>query len=274
MKIVFWSPVHGQAATTSNLLTVAITSVLNNKYKNLITQSHYNLNNFERPIIGTSIKELSEQFADVGVDALARFQKTIPLNEEIIENCCISLLSQRLNLLPGTTMLNEELFEKEMISAFPSILKASEEYHDIVFVDANSGRRNKITNKILEEADLIVVNHSQNISVIEDFFNNYSFDEKKTLYLIGNYNYQSKYNLRNLINSYKQFNKSNLAAIPYNVEYLDAQSSGEAIKFLVRNQNCDKYDSNYYFIKTIKESSNLILNKMNAKKKIGRRYSR
>lgn len=265
MKILFWSPVHGQTATTSNLLTIAITSAINSNKKNLITQSHYSLNNLEKPIIGTSATEISELFSDIGVDALSRYLKTGELDKETIEGCCISLLNKNLNILPGTTKSNEEIFENEMVKTLPYILKAAENYHDIVFVDTNAGNKNKITNVLLDEADLIVVNLSQNAMIIDDYIQNYDIDENKTFFLIGNYNYRSRYNITNLIRKYEKFNKSNIAAIPYNVGYSDAQSNGEVIKYLLRNQNCDKDDCNYYFINTIKNATDLILKKANGK---------
>ena len=253
MKIVFWSNVHGQVATTSNMLAISITSVLHNNCKSFITQSQYVLNNLEKPIIGSAAKQLENQFSDIGVDSLSRYLKQGKLDNDIIEGCCISLLNQKLNMLPGTR--KKELFESDLLKIIPSIITASEQYHDFIFVDTNAG-----TN-LLEQADLIVVNLNQNKMIIDDYFKNYHFDEAKTFYLIGNYNYRSRFNLNNLIHMYDAFDKTNLGAVPYNVGYQDAQSNGEVIPYFLRNFNCSKDDCNFYFMNTIKKSSDLLIKK-------------
>lgn len=258
LKIAFWSNVHGQTGTTSNLLAVALISTIDYKQKNIITQSHFNLNNLESPLIGTSATELREVFTDVGIDALARYIKYATLDEETVGNCCISLLNKQLNLLAGTTKNNKDIFESDMAKTIPQILTAVGLYHDLVFIDTNSGN-NPLTNLVLEQADLVIVNISQNISIINDLFQNYKIDMEKSIFLIGNYDDDSRYNMHNLKRKYREFNNKNLVVIPYNVNYLDAQSEGEVIKFFLKNLDCEKDDYNYRFISGVRQTTDKIM---------------
>lgn len=253
MKIAFWSNMHGQTGTTSNLLAIAVMSTLQFKSRNMVTQTHFNLNNLEAPLVSTSNSIAKEYFLDIGIDALARGIKSSPLDGEIIENCSISLLNRRLNLLPGTAKNNRDIYESDMSRTITGILQAAVNYYDIVFIDTNSGK-NELTMKILQNADLIIVNLSQNKSIIEDYAANYQFDHRKIFYLLGNYDNISKYNLKNIRKTYRWLNSRNTAIIPYNTEYMDAQSDGQVISFLLRNLECDKEESNAYFISEVKRA--------------------
>lgn len=259
MKITFWSPVHGQPRTTSNLLVTALYSTLHYNMTNIITQTNFDMNNLEAPLVGTKTNQY-EFFQDVGIDALARSIKSAPLDKENFYNCSISLLNKRLNLLAGTTKSNQEFFENDMEKVINKILKSAEQYYDIVFIDTNSGK-NGFTMQVLEKSDLVVINLSQNISIINNFFNEYEFDPKKTFYLIGNYDRNSRNNIRNLRKQYKLLNSSNSSVIPYNTEFLDAQSDGQLIDFITRNIGVTKLDGNKYFMDKVAEASKKILKK-------------
>ncbi len=258
MKIVFWSNVHGQTATTSNLIIIALFAVIEYNIKSLITQSHFNLNNLESSLIGTSNTESKEIFEDIGLDAIARNIKSNSLDKESFDNCSLSYLNERLHLLPGTTKNNKGIYELDMLETFKIMLNEATSFYDIVFIDANSGV-NQVSNGLLEEADLIIANLCQNKFVLNDFFNNHSNKFKdKTLYLIGNYSFESYYSLRNISKLYK-VKKNKIATIPHNVQFLDAQSNGEVIKFLLRNVDCSKEDKNYRFIKESRNAAQMVL---------------
>ena len=249
---------HGQTGTTSNLLSIAVMSTLKYQLKNMVAQTHFNLNNLEAPLVSTSGAIAKEYLMDVGIDALARSIKSFPLDNDIIENCSISLLNKHMNLLPGTTKNNRDIYEYDISKTITSILHAAANYHDIVFIDTNSGR-NELTMKILQNVDLIVVNLSQNKSILDDYTMNYEFRDKKVFYLIGNYDCNSRYSLKNMQKPFHWMKNINTAVIPYNTEYMDAQSDGQVIQFMMKNMNCDKDDSNAYFIREVIIAVNKIM---------------
>ncbi len=259
MKIAYWGMVHGQARITSNMLAVAVVSTILSDYRMLITGTHFTLNNLEGPLIGyQSIKHKDEFFRDVGIDALIRSLKSAPLDEETIENCCFSLLNNRLSLLPGTMKNNKDYFHEDMEKLVINMLRYIEVFHDLVFIDTNPGM-NDLTRKVIHEADLLVVNLNQNLNMLNHVLKEPLFEDKKTFYLIGNYDKASKYNIYNLRRMYKKLNRKNSSVIPYNTEFQDAISDGELIDFVKRNLQCGREDKNYYFINQLRQASIKIL---------------
>lgn len=271
MKITFWSPVHGQAKTTSNMIAIAIFSTILYEQNNMIMQTNFNFNNLELPLVGTHTKVVGEYFnGDIGIDALSRSIKSEPLNKEVIHNCSISMLNQGLNLLPGTTKLNREHYEDKLIPVLPGILRSIEENYDIIFIDTNSGMSDEITKRVIQMSDIVVVNLCQSKAVLEEYFNNNPFEEinNKLFYLLGNYDKKSKYSVTNIKRIYKNFIKNNIAVIPYYTKYMDSISSGNAISFMESCLENDKTEENKFFTESIKKASVKILEKagMNRRK--------
>lgn len=261
LKLAFWSNFHGQNATTSNMLATSIMAVLLHKTKVFLGQSHYHLNNLEGPLILVSREERKDYFMNVGIDAIVRAIKSTYLDEEIIENCTLSYMNKRLILLPSTVKSNQSIYEDDLDRTIISILEAVSKYHDMVIMDV-ALRQNNITSKILESADLIVVNLSQNINVLRDYEDNFlkSFQNKNIVYIMGNYNPDSRYTIKNLRKSFCWLRSNNVGLVPYNIEFMDSISCGNIIPFFYKNMNVDKNDPNYYFIKEVKKTTRLIHN--------------
>ncbi|NLZ82582.1 MAG: hypothetical protein GX915_02845 [Clostridiales bacterium] len=263
MKIVYWSPYHGQAGTTSNMLINGVLSSILYKQKSILTHTHFTLNNLELPLVGSNAKNIDSRgyFQDVGIDALIRNYKSAILTQEDLYNCCISIPNTSLSLLPGTSKNNEVSFEYEMNKVLINILKSIEGMSDIVFIDVCSGN-NPISLKIIEDSDITIVNLSQNQEVIYSYFSTYKdIHHGKQFYLLGNYDANSRYNLSNIRRRYHKFIKpNNSGVIPHNTGFLDSLNDGKVVEFIRDNISADRDDENYYFMSMAMEVSEKINN--------------
>lgn len=262
LKIVFWSPIHGQSGTTSNTLVTAFVAGMDYKKKILLTHTHFKYNNLEAPLVGSNSDNIASKdyFCDVGIDMLSRYFKAAQIDYETLENCCISLTNTNVLLLPGTTKTNKESFDYEMDTIYRNLFRKLETLYGIVFIDVCSGE-NWLSQKLMEEADLIIINLCQNHSVIDLYLR--CFNDKnheKLFYLFGNYDSNSKYNISNLRRKYHNvFHSKNSGVIPYNTAFLDAQSDGKAVEFIRKCLNVGKGDENYYFIMEVRRTTQKIL---------------
>lgn len=255
MIVSFWSNVHGQTATTTNLLAIAVMSVLYRRKRVAVMQSHFTLNNLDTPLTGENM----QSFEHIGIDALLRDRKSSPLDEERIISDSISLLNKKLNLFPGTQKLHRAIFERDMMNVFTEIMKEVDSVHDLTLIDVNAGS-NDIAYKINEASDVIVVNLSQNRAVVEDYMEKYTFPPEKTLFLIGSYDREAVINRKNLIRMHRPvITKKNLAVIPYNIGLLNALNDGKTIPFLNRNIGCRSGDQNFYFMDKVKKATDMIV---------------
>lgn len=270
MKVVYWSPIHGQAGTTSNMLANALITGIQYKKKCLLMHTHFKLNNLEAPLVGCNTKNADSSgfFLDVGLDSLVRSFKAARLGEEDLNNCCISIPNTSISLLPGTCKNNEASFAYEMDMVIINLLRTIEELVDIVFIDVCSGEH-PLSRKIMEDSDVIVVNLSQNIGLLEDFLSreqnqllpldNQKRKHQKLFFLIGNYDDNSKYNINNIRRRHRKVMKhNNSGTIPYNTAFHDALCDGTVVDFFKENLRCGKEDENRYFITEAKQAATKI----------------
>lgn len=262
MKIAFWSPIHGQAGTTSNILITALMTGLVFRKRTLLTQTHFNFNNLEAPLVDYNPKNnaSADYYLDVGLDSLIRSFKAARLDKASLENCCIAFPDTNVTLLPGTTKSNKDSFEAEMGAVIINLLRSIEELYSVVFIDVSPGD-NPLSLKIIEDSELVVVNLSQNIAITQIYFNLYGDRLKsRAFYLFGDYDRNSKYNLGNLRRRFsKDITVLNSGVIPYNTAFHDSQCDTRTIDFLQKNLNCSKDDENYYFImKSLKAVTKLL----------------
>jgi len=262
MKIAFWSNTPGQAGTTSNLLAVSLYISLKYKFNSILTQTAFRGNNMETPLIGVSSRN-TDLFQDVGIDSLMREIKAAALTKTDFHNCSVSVI-KGLNLITSTSKENEDHYKVDVDKTFENIIHYAESFFDIVFIDTLAGK-NDVTNKVLEEADLIVINLSQNKTMLDEFFKNTSLDLNKAFFIIGNYDKNSTQNIANLTRRYKKINGMNSAVIPHDTDFLDAQSAGTLVDFMKRNIKADKDDNNYDFMNGVTSAANKILKKIGIK---------
>ena len=250
MKIAFWSPLHG-TGTTSSMLAVAIAyAELENK-KVLLTQTHYNLNNLEQPLIGDVGEE--DFFRDIGIDAVLRHFKSGNITKDQISDCTIQV-GRSLYLLAGTRNSSREGYESSMVKGMLShIFREVEKYYDIVFIDTNSGE-NEYSLTVNEECDAVVILLDQNLYMLDSFFENNTLKNKNIFYLFADYDIESKYSLKNLSHKYKKINKYNSAYLLHSAQFSDAISDKKVFKFITEDLDCDKYHADHDFFTSLKDT--------------------
>lgn len=239
-KILFWSPFHGQGQTSNLHATAFIMGLTYNK-RVLMMQTHFYGNNLESPLIGQNVgynlDNNYELFSDVGIDAAVTYSNMNKLNMNTLQHCCFTFPNTPIYLLPGTETNNRETFERDIGKSVTHMIKAADEIVDVILIDSNSGE-DKLSFKLMNSADLIVVNLTQHRYVLDKFFRDYikNFtDNKKVFYLFGDYDDNSSYNISNIRLKYHRYvNRRNSGVIPYSTKYLDAQNESNLVNFMLK----------------------------------------
>lgn len=256
MNIVFYSPLHGQMRQSSNMMAISMgfSKLL---YKRcLITQTQYSYNDLEDMVIGRTSNESQRDrfFEDIGIDSLIRNFKKSAMTKETVSNCTVPVGTDgMLELLPGSRAVNRGMFDEVMVKVLPAVVREVQGFYDYVFVDSNPGLCEQ-TENLINNADMVVVNLSQNIGVLDRFFMNFPecLKGKKVFYLFGSYMKDSRYNFTNLSRKYRELKKNNTGVVPLNVNFMDAISGGDVSEFFRRNIDADENDDNFSFMEAIK----------------------
>lgn len=234
MIIAFWSDFHGQCGTTTNTISVATYIALKYDLKLLLTHSQFTKSNMENAFFYGHQKESVVNFEDTGIDAMERLSKAGVLKTEDIHNYSRTLINERLDLLTGSTSPIRRADEAERLV---SILQTAKGAYNLIFVDVNAGLQTDVSSKILENADIIVVNLNQNATVLNSYFKDLCqvFTEKEIVLLLGNYNEVSKYSAKYIRNKYKY--KKDIYLMPYHTGLMDSINDQNMLNYFLFN--CD-----------------------------------
>jgi len=230
------------------MIAVSLMSSILNKEKNAVIQSHFSMNNLTKALLGTNMEDT---FLETGIDALMRDVKTAPITKEVAASDSIAVLNGLYNIFGETAKKNKSPYEQEVMSYFNKIINALNKHYEHIYIDVASGYGEESKN-ILNNADIVVVNLCQNKSVIEEYLR-HPLEHENVIYLFGNYNYHSKYNVKNLRRMYPLLKKSICANIRYSYGFLDALNDGRVIEFMFKNQDIDRVSENYNFMQSVKE---------------------
>lgn len=264
MIVSFWSSVHGQTCTTSNLSALASYCVLAKDLNCAVLQTHYNLNPIENIFLGDFANISEEGDIDSGIDALLKLAGSKDLTvDDVIECSTVAYETKKkkqLSVIYSTRLKNEAIYTSNISDPvrLNRVLDALDKAFDIVFIDTNSGG-SELSNMVRERANYTVVNLSQNRFVIDSLFEHFKVDDSM-FFMLGMYDYRSRYNLHNIQRLNKQLKGSRTGSVAYNVEFRDAINDGKLLRFMLKNLNCNKIDTNFEFINELAKSADRFLN--------------
>lgn len=264
MKVAFWSNVRGKSCVTSNLACISVLSALRCPgRRTIVFENHQNITNlgntYFSPYSDNIVNESTNYSVSTGLEKIFQFVEQGELLPEDRFFCYTKdFLGKQLLYLSSESIHNADMLEYQMSKECCRTLDYLEKYSDMVFVDTSAAPLAS-SRKILQEADIVVVNLVQNPSTLSHFFRNYSDIRKKAFYIIGNYEEERTLNKRAIMQEYGIMGNQ-IGTVLHNSGFADALSNGQLIPFLSKNYCCDPYDENYPFIAAAKEAEQLFYN--------------
>lgn len=266
MNIVFWSPLCGHGATTSNLTCMAIMSSLLYRYKTVSFQSGFSNNYLDQTFLGDTkhasvVNEEFTYYADKGIDGVMSSMTLNTFVHEEMEDYLVEIVKGLNYYIPSTKKSSETLFNERLTANLPKLLESCSDEFDITFID-HQGSTGRISDMLFESADLCVVNLNQNPELIH-----YAKDQfakincgGKVMYIIGRYDESNHYTVRNIASKFN-ITRSDIGVIPYNSEFMDAVLTGHTKEFLKENLRCSRRSFNYNFMEEVRELTSKLLTK-------------
>lgn len=260
-QITFWSPDHGRGGTTFNTVAVGTMMGLEYDIRTLITQTQFSRSNLESAFFKSKENHMRNLNAmNTGLDALERLVKTKKLQPDNISNHAIPLEPGRLDLLIGTNKTDESHYEG-LEPFIQTIFQEANRYYQAVLVDAHSGARNALTNKIIETSEMVVVNLSQDSASIERFLSQEdmpcNLKDKPHIILIGQYDPDSKYSLSNIKRTFDI--DCPIYTLPYCTDFRDAFNDKDVLGWFRRSRNVNRKHENHYFFQEVRKFVNALL---------------
>ncbi len=168
-----------------------------------------------------------------GIEGLAKAIISNKASPEIITNYTKIIFKNRLEVLPGIKSEDYEEY-KRLKPVYADIIRTANQYYDLIFVDVNKGLDDETTREILKLSDLIVVNITQRLRLINDYIElkkeGFLAQKKNTLLLVGRYDRYSKYNSKNMA---RYIGEREVFTVPYSTLFFEAANEGKVADFFL-----------------------------------------
>jgi cellulose biosynthesis protein BcsQ len=259
MLIGFWSTHHGQAGTTTNLLSIALSTALKFKLKVLIGHIQPGITQMERALFPEEkLFSNSYQTNENTGNALIRLARNGMLHASTISNYTVPLLKDlRLDVLNGKSLKleREDLEDTEILKR---ILSTADEAYDVIFLDLHSGLEKEYTKSLLSFMDYIVVNTSQNHEVIESYLNqSVSLNLKsEPLFCVGRYQQFARLNQKMIS---KKLKSKCMVNIPHHTALMDLMNEGNIVEYFGRHFYKSRFEKHTPFIDDVSKSAYALL---------------
>lgn len=270
--VAFWSDEKRETGQTLSMVALSTYMAIEHNFKILNVSTNFKDDTLEKCYWNLQketsfIKKITESEQVVGLEAgiegLVKIIKSNKTTPNIVSNYSKVIFNDRLDILcaPTTKVYSEYL---EIAKMYPDILQVANRSYDLVFVDISKKMDEQEANHILEIADVIIVNITQKLQIIDEFYtlkeeNNF-FKNNNVLLNIGRYDRFSKYNVKN-ISRYLRM-KNDVLAIPYNTLFFESCSEGKVAEFFLRLRNADTEDRNGVLIQEVDRMSKVLLSKI------------
>lgn len=259
--VVFWSPISGQAGTTSNL--IAASALLGLEYSSrLLLLGHLKS---EYAAIERSFYPkrswISKAIApsDAGIDALLRLLQNRKLEPSLLRDYTLPLLAERLDILPGSNKPDTPFISSAKEWLAP-LLELTRRTYDLVLLDAGSGSQSAWTQALLRQADLLVISLPQNLLKLEQVFplmEAQFLSNRKLMLVFGQFDARSALTVKNMM---RQFQRHEPAyPIVHNAGWLDAAQQGDAVRFIFRNRQAPRDHENALFMQQVRALAQAII---------------
>ena len=256
--IAFWSDEEKETGQTMSMVALSTYMAIEHNYKilnvstsfkdNTLESSYWDLQKIEQ-LVKTISKNTNAVGLESGVEGLIKIINSNKTSTNIVSNYTKVVFKDRLDVLCAAKTQNYEEY-REIAQLYPNILQVANRSYDLVFVDISKRMPKEQVDKILEIANVVIVNMTQRLKTIDDFINlreeNEFFKGKNILVNIGRYDKFSKYNVKNIIRYMKE--KKDVHAIPYNTLFFESCSEGKVAEFFLKLRRVEQEDRNAVFI--------------------------
>lgn len=186
---------------------------------------------------------------EAGLEGLIKIINSNKTTNSIVSNYSKIVYKDRLDVLCSPKTKEYEEY-KEICKMYKEIIKTANKDYDYVFVDIYKDMPEEETKRILEMADVIVVNVCQRLKTINDLYRlkveNEFFNKTGVMINIGKYDKVSKYNIKNITRFIKE--KKGIYSTPYNTLYAEACTEGKVGEFFLKYRKLDPEDTNAFLI--------------------------
>ncbi len=244
MKVAFWNTV-GFSNSVTNYPAAIATILAMEKSCNVVLGSNYISNHMLQDCFSSRIKEEGIAHAPYqyfyGTTEYFRALWDMRINRQ---GDILEMPMEGITIIYPPDVTDKSMFYYEVPP-------------DVLYLLDIAGENNAASQSALEEADIVVVFLSQDVTEIQKFFDRFSSLIPKTLFIIVDYKKNKKVTPRTVSAKYG-IDVKNIGSIPHNNEYTEACEEGRLEFFLRSNLKQATKEPLYNFITSLRTVTKLL----------------
>lgn len=270
--VSFWGNNRKEIGQTLSVVAIGTAMAIEHNYKILVISTGFrdnvmeecfwekNKNNTRTSIIG----QTKQPGFNSGVEGLIKVIQSNRVSSNIIRDYAKVVFKDRLDILLSPSTDDPRVYNMRT-PFYKDIIKLADKEYDLVLVDVDKRMNSNDRVSILQESNLIMITLKQSLESMEtaSILREKNPDSRKSnlIFLCGKYDYDSKYNTKNIARYLKE--QREISAIPYNKLYDEAAMEGKVADFFLKYRSMtDITDKNVRFIEESKKTCENIIYKL------------
>lgn len=270
--IAFWSNEAKETGQSMSMVALSTYMAIEHNYKILNVSTNFNdttvedaywdiekTENLVKSLTANNEKVVFES----GIEGLIKIINSNKTSTTIVSNYTRIVFKDRLDVLLSPKTEDYEEYQ-EICKFYPDIIQVANHNYDLIFVDLSKKMPKEEANKILELADVIVINITQKMKALNHLMTlreeNAFFKRNNILVNVGRYDKFSKYNIKNISRYLRE--KKSVLAVPYNTLFFESCAEGKVADFFVRLRRVEPDDRNAIFIQEVGRMAKTLIYKL------------
>lgn len=269
--VSFWGNSRRETGQTLSVVAIGTAMAIEHNYKILVISTGFKDRTMEdcfwdgnnKAVVNSIVGE-KQPGINNGVEGLIKIIQSNRTSSNIIKDYAKVVFKDRLDILlsPATEDPREY---NSMTQYYKNIIKLADKEYDLVLIDIDKRMNSNDKTAILQESNAIMITLRQSVESIETAKvlreTNPAERNNNIIFLAGKYDYDSKYNTKNITRYLKE--PREISAIPYNKLYDEAAMEGKVADFVLKYRGMpDITDRNVKFIEEAKRTCENIIYKL------------
>lgn len=269
--VSFWGNSRRETGQTLSVVAIGTAMAIEHNYKILVISTGFRDRTMEdcfwdisnKAVVNSIVGE-KQPGINNGVEGLIKIIQSNRTSSNIIKDYAKVVFKDRLDILlsPATEDPREY---NSMTQYYKNIIKLADKEYDLVLIDIDKRMNSNDKTAILQESNAIMITLRQSVESIETAKvlreTNPAARNNNIIFLAGKYDYDSKYNTKNITRYLKE--PREISAIPYNKLYDEAAMEGKVADFVLKYRGMpDITDRNVKFIEEAKRTCENIIYKL------------
>ncbi len=270
--IAFWSNEEKETGQSMSMVALSTYMAIEHNYRILNVSTNFKDTTVEDAYWDIEktenlVKSLTQNDEKVvfesGIEGLIKIINSNKTSTTIVSNYTRIVFKDRLDVLLSPKTEDYEEYQ-EICKFYPDIIQVANHNYDLIFVDLSKKMPKEEVNKILELADVIVVNLTQKMKALNHLITlreeNAFFKKNNILVNVGRYDKFSKYNIKNISRYLRE--KKSVLAVPYNTLFFESCAEGKVADFFVRLRRVEPDDRNAVFVQEVGRMAKTLIYKL------------